>query len=968
MVRFVGPGPSHRRRHPGLRREALRAAGLADAAQRRRRGQPGLRAGGAPAAGQAAHRARRAGSSATTGCGWRAAAALAGTLTVLLVVRVGRRLTRSTLLGGLAGRAADLRRPLPRAVPDGHARRVLGAVRAGRVRHPALRPRRGARPDGASCVRRGPDRRLPVRPAARRALVAAAPPGCCSGWAARSSGRACTGWPRSRCCCCSGTSPRGGPPASSGRGVGTLVPRPGARRCGRWPLVPVLAYLSCWWAWFGSETGDRPARRRRARSAPAARGRSCPTRCAALWYYSGKVLDFHAGLTTAGQRGAPVGVQAVDLADGPAPDALLLRVRRAGHRLRRTDDCVSAVMLIGTPGAVVAGAAGARVRALAGGHPVRLALRRGAGRLRRGHPARGSPTSTARCTSSTWRRWCRSWCSATVLVMGEILGPAERRAGSAGRPGCWSSGSGSAWWWPTSSGCGRSSIGHADHPGDVGRAAVAAVLARLSAAVAQRRRPSSTLAAPSASPAPVSCSAGEPLAQHHPRQQHHHHRVERHDHRAHPQVTEPGGQQEQHVRRGVGHPADDHQHGDGSGSGRAGPAARAQHGAADGAEHAATRDRPGRRAAATARSRRGVASSPMKNSAEPDARGQPEQQARAGRGRRAGARRGQHDGHQRDADREQRDRPEPLPAQHPDQRAAARRRPPPTAARPRPSARPRAPAGRAAARSRRRCPASAPSAERGRRTAARAPATPPAAGSSSPASWTTAVTDEHRRPARRPARRRSRRRRRRRRWAGRSGRTSTASVQQNVLDRTAHWTLPEDRRRSTTKYPSKYGRLADMQSRRGGHRGRPQRARAAPAAPDDHRRARRRGRRQPRHRDPDRDRPRQPEHRHPGRAGRGAAGRGRLAGRRRRRAAGRGPPRRRGRPAVEQRRRQQRGVPDRHRPARRRRAVGLDAATRRRLRRRGPPDGHPGGAVGAVRPARACGSAPPSSELDPATR
>ena len=37
------------------------------------------------------------------GVGWRAAAALAGTLTVLLVVRVGRRLTRSTLLGGVAG-------------------------------------------------------------------------------------------------------------------------------------------------------------------------------------------------------------------------------------------------------------------------------------------------------------------------------------------------------------------------------------------------------------------------------------------------------------------------------------------------------------------------------------------------------------------------------------------------------------------------------------------------------------------------------------------------------------------------------------------------------------------------------------------------------------------------------------------------------------------------------------------------
>jgi len=37
------------------------------------------------------------------GWGWRAAAALAGTITVLLVIRVARRLTRSTLLGAAAG-------------------------------------------------------------------------------------------------------------------------------------------------------------------------------------------------------------------------------------------------------------------------------------------------------------------------------------------------------------------------------------------------------------------------------------------------------------------------------------------------------------------------------------------------------------------------------------------------------------------------------------------------------------------------------------------------------------------------------------------------------------------------------------------------------------------------------------------------------------------------------------------------
>ena len=62
---------------------------------------------------------------------------------------------------------------------------------------------------------------------------------------------------------------------------------------------------------------------------------------------------------------------------------------------------------------------------------------------------------------------------------------------------------------------------------------------------------------------------------------------------------------------------------------------------------------------------------------------------------------------------------------------------------------------------------------------------------------------------------------------------------------------------------------------------------------------------------------------------------------------------------------QQRRLPHRHRPARRRRAVGLDAAARRLLRRRGAPGGHGGGALGAGRTASRCGSA--ASELELAT-
>ena len=69
------------------------------------------------------------------GWGWRAASALAGTITVLLVIRVARRLTRSTLLGAARRGAADLRRALARPVADGHARRLRGGVRPRRLRH-----------------------------------------------------------------------------------------------------------------------------------------------------------------------------------------------------------------------------------------------------------------------------------------------------------------------------------------------------------------------------------------------------------------------------------------------------------------------------------------------------------------------------------------------------------------------------------------------------------------------------------------------------------------------------------------------------------------------------------------------------------------------------------------------------------------------------------------------------------------
>ena len=66
--------------------------------------------------------------------GWRFAPALFGTLAILVMCRVARRMTRSTLLG-LHGRAAAVaRRPRVRAQPDGDPGHLPDVLRPGRVR------------------------------------------------------------------------------------------------------------------------------------------------------------------------------------------------------------------------------------------------------------------------------------------------------------------------------------------------------------------------------------------------------------------------------------------------------------------------------------------------------------------------------------------------------------------------------------------------------------------------------------------------------------------------------------------------------------------------------------------------------------------------------------------------------------------------------------------------------------------
>ena len=340
------------------------------------------------------------------GVGWRAAAALAGTLTVLLVVRAGRRLTRSTMLGGVAGRAADLRRALARAVPDGDAGRVLGAVRGGRVRHPALRPRRRAGPDGAwSCARAGSA--TPGTAPAGRALVAAGHRG-----AARAGlrGQVVRGVLAGRVRGAAGV--LGPHRAAGGRGASGRCAAPWcatwARRCGRWPWCRCWPTCRCWWAWFGSETAiDRHVVGNEIGTGGA--WAFLPDALRGLWYYSGKVLAFHAGLTTESSGVHPWESKPWTWPMGLRP---MLYHYASGEEITGcgATSCVSAVMLIGTPALwwpAVPVLGFALWRAV-----TRVDWRYGAVLVGYGggHRARGSSTWTARCTSSTWPRWRRSWC------------------------------------------------------------------------------------------------------------------------------------------------------------------------------------------------------------------------------------------------------------------------------------------------------------------------------------------------------------------------------------------------------------------------------------------------------------------------------------------------------------------------------------------------------------------------------
>ena len=322
-----------------------------------------------------------------------------------------------------------------------------------------LRPRRRPRAHGRRRSRRAGSTTPPAGPRLGRALVAASATGVLLGLgcAVKWSG---IYWLAAFARAHAGLRPRRRAAAAGVRRpwVGTLVRDVAAGRVGAGPApgagLPrrvvgvVRAARPASTATSSGSTAARTA------SARAVRGRSCPTRCGRCGSTAGTCWSSTRG-SRRSPRAAPVGVQAVDVADGPAADALLLR---AGDKVTGCGDgdCVSAVMLIGTPALwwpALAVLAWALWRAV-----TRVDWRYGAVLVGYGggHRCRGSPTSTARCTSSTWRRSRRSSCSPRCWSWARSSAGATRRR-SAGRPACWRRACGWGWSWPTSRSCGRSS-------------------------------------------------------------------------------------------------------------------------------------------------------------------------------------------------------------------------------------------------------------------------------------------------------------------------------------------------------------------------------------------------------------------------------------------------------------------------------------------------------------------------------
>ncbi len=278
------------------------------------------------------------------GFGWRVMAALAGTLSVLLLIRVARRLTRSTLLGGIAGVLL---------ICDGlsHVQSRMGMLDAFSAFFvlaafaTLVCDRDDVRARMAVVVAEGRIGDTPYGPRLgvrwwRLATGVLLGLGCAVKWSG-------TYWLAAFAVLAILWD------LTARRTAGVARPWTGTIRRDVLPamwalaLVPVLAYLAGWWGWFASETAtDRYA----VGEQVGAGGpwSFVPDALRSLWYYSGKVLEFHAGLTTQASGVHPWESKPWTWPMGLRP---MLYYYASGDQVTGCggSECVSAVMLIGTP-------------------------------------------------------------------------------------------------------------------------------------------------------------------------------------------------------------------------------------------------------------------------------------------------------------------------------------------------------------------------------------------------------------------------------------------------------------------------------------------------------------------------------------------------------------------------------------------------------------------------------------------
>jgi len=278
------------------------------------------------------------------GWGWRFSSAVAGVVLVLLVVRIVRRMTRSTMLGGVAGlllvvdgvtfvssRLGML--DIFQAVfvvaafgclvvdRDDIRARIRRVQAEGRIGDSAWGPRFGVR-----WWRFGAGVMLGLAIGTKwSGLYFIAFFGLMSvafDLAARRSYGVRRPW--------IGTALRDIPPA-----LYALV------------VVPLLVYLSTYWSWFASETGvDRHAVGNQIGHDSAFW--FVPDAVRSLWYYSANVLQFHSGLTNSAGNQHPWESKPWTWPMGLRP---MLYYFADGENVSGcgAEQCVKAVMLIGTP-------------------------------------------------------------------------------------------------------------------------------------------------------------------------------------------------------------------------------------------------------------------------------------------------------------------------------------------------------------------------------------------------------------------------------------------------------------------------------------------------------------------------------------------------------------------------------------------------------------------------------------------